>query len=364
MAGRAGRPKYDKEGEAIIVANTEIQEEDVLEKYINGKPEKIYSKLAVEPVLRTYLLSLIAGNFVRKKSQIMDFFSKTFYAHQYGDMHALEGKIEKMLAMLIDFEFLLCSADEFSSADKLDDVKYRATKVGSRVAELYLDPLTAHNMINAMKRAKEKITTSFSYLQLVCFTNELRPLLRVKMKEYDDIIHELVKYEDDLIVYEPSAFETEYDDFLNSVKTALFFNDWTEEKDEEFLLEKYSIRPGEIRTKLALADWLLYSALELSKLLSYRDVSKQLVKVRMRLKYGVKEELLPLLKLKQVGRVRARAMYGRGIRNIGDVKKTDTAKLGLIIKSRKIAESIKEDLGQKVEKVKRGKRKGQLSLNK
>ena len=56
-------------------------------------------------------------------------------------------------------------------------------------------------------------------------------------------------------------------------------------------------------------------------------------------------------------------MFRNGIKDIKGIKKTDVAKLGTIIKSRKIAEDVKEQLGQKVEKVKRGKRKGQKSIN-
>jgi len=61
MAGRSGRPKYDKWGEAILIANNEGDSEELTERYIHGEPEPILSKLAVEPVLRTYLLSLIAS---------------------------------------------------------------------------------------------------------------------------------------------------------------------------------------------------------------------------------------------------------------------------------------------------------------
>ena len=46
MAGRAGRPNFDKEGQAIIISGSESEKEELLNRYINGEPEEIYSKLA------------------------------------------------------------------------------------------------------------------------------------------------------------------------------------------------------------------------------------------------------------------------------------------------------------------------------
>jgi len=362
MAGRAGRPKFDNVGEAIIISRTEAEKDKLTEKYIYGEPEEIYSKLAVEPVLRTYILSLISANFVRSRKQIIDFFEDTFWAHQYKDMARLEMIIDKMLTLLVDYGFLISSADEFASASELENVKYRATKLGKRVAELYLDPLTAHNFIISLQRATKTYLIPFSFLHMVSFTAELRPLLKVYMKEYEVIQEESVKYESNLLVLEPSAFDSEYDDYLNSIKTALFFNDWIEEEDEESLLEKFNIRPGEIRAKLELAEWLLYSASEIAKLLQFREIVKEITKLRFRLRYGVREELLSLLKLRGIGRVRARALFRNGIKDIKGIKKAPILTIAQIIKSRKIAENIKEQLGEKVEKVSVRKRKGQKGL--
>ncbi|MCX8147401.1 MAG: helicase-related protein, partial [Candidatus Woesearchaeota archaeon] len=86
FCGRAGRPKYDNCGEAIAIAKTQNDVEKIRDQYIYGESESIYSKLAVEPVMRTYILSLVASGFVYTKKQLIDFFKKTFWAHQYKDM--------------------------------------------------------------------------------------------------------------------------------------------------------------------------------------------------------------------------------------------------------------------------------------
>lgn len=365
MAGRAGRPKYDKYGESICIAQNETEIENIKEKYIWGEAEEIYSKLAVEPVLRTYLLSLVSTGFVHTRQEILKFFSKTFWAHQFKDMDKLEVIIDKMLELLERYEFIIMKPkDDFVSANEIeDDTPVRATLLGRRVSQLYIDPLTAHKIIKRIRMSAEKPKSSFSILQMVTNTLEMRPLLRVKTKEYDKINESLLEFGEDLYEKEPSIYEPEYDDFLASIKTALFMNEWIQEKDEEYLFSEFDIRPGETRMKIERANWLLYGACELAKLMSFHDIVKDIQKVRFRLKYGVREELLPLLKLKGIGRVRARKLFNNGIKDIGKVKNADVAVLTQLIGT-KLGNDLKRQVGEEVIDipVSERKRKGQMGL--
>jgi len=63
MMGRAGRPKYDTEGDAILTAKNADQAKRLLLKYVQGEPEPVTSKLAVGPTLRSIILSLLTGAF-------------------------------------------------------------------------------------------------------------------------------------------------------------------------------------------------------------------------------------------------------------------------------------------------------------
>lgn len=407
MAGRAGRPEYESFGEAIVIAKDEAEKEDIYERYICGEPEEIYSKLAVEPVLRTYLLSLISSGIIRDEKSMREFFARTFWAHQFKDSNKLEAIMQSMLKLLEEWEFVKISregGDEFRSnfnddfkdgfkndskddfvtasklnADRLNtEKKLRPTVIGKKISELYLDPLTAKHLLDCLINFKNNSQSyAFSLLQMISHTLEMRPLLRVKSREQDRMQDALVKNYAFLLEPEPSAYDLEYDEFINSIKTALFFEAWIDEKDEDYLLETFDIRPGEIRVKLNIADWLLYSAEELAKINSQNEAVKgtiarseamneavkEIRKLRLRIKHGAKEELLPLLRLRGIGRIRARKLYSHGIKDLGDVKSKDITTLAQLL-GKTLAENVKQQVDQEVKEVPKGRRIGQLSLNK
>ena len=348
MFGRAGRPEYDTEGQAICIVPTEADKETVKDRYINGYPEDIYSKLAVEPVFRTYLLSLISTNIVRTKEGLVDFFSKTFWAHQFTDMNKIKFMIDNMLGLLSEWKFIVKKGGEsdFTSAGDIDkeNSKIRPTRIGRRIAELYLDPLTAHNLIVGLSSKKKK--SFFSILNLCTRTLEMRPYLRVNVREFDDYEQKLAEFEDEVLGEIPKPYDEEYDDFLSSFKTSMLFYDWTNEEDEEALLEKYNVRPGELKAKLQRLDWVIYASHEIAQILGLKEEVSLINKTRLRLKYGVKEELLNLLRLKNIGRVRARKLFNNNIKTVGDLKKKDEKELGMLL-GEKTAKNIKEQLNQK-----------------
>ncbi|MEM3374704.1 MAG: helicase-related protein [Candidatus Woesearchaeota archaeon] len=385
MAGRAGRPDFnDKYGEAICIANNEKEIDEILNRFINAPPEKIYSKLAVEPVLRTYCLSLIATDYCKTKEDLINFFEKTFYGKQYGDMERLAKIIDKILNYLEEWEFIilpdknndyelskkasnLIRESEFISANDILKNEYnnkeiiKITKLGQRVSELYIDPYTANFIITSLRRATGLKVNEYSFIQMISSTLELRPLPSLRMSEIEEIESKI----DDLnlIINKPDYFDADYDEFLKSMKLTYALIDWMEEKTEDDILNKYNIAPGELNVKKELADWILFSTEELCHLLGFMDILKIIKKARYRLDKGIKEELIPLTRLTGIGRVRARILFKNGIKDIGDIKKTDLNILTQLV-GKKIAENLKNETGDLKEPISESKRKGQLSLGK
>ena len=70
---------------------------------------------------------------------------------------------------------------------------------------------------------------------------------------------------------------------------------------------------------------------------------------------------MTLLKLKGIGRIRARRLYANGIRDLGNVKNKDLTTLTQIL-GKAIAEDVKKQVGEEIKEVPEGKRKGQMSI--
>lgn len=352
MCGRAGRLKYDTEGEAVMLTKSRAEAEVAWERYILGDTENIYSKLGVEPVLRMHVLALIASGIASNREELFEFFFKTFYAYQYKDLSAIKSILEKVISQLESFKFIEAGGSqdmgEFQTAASMvkpDDSPLKATRIGRRVSELYIDPVTANRLIEKLGRLKDSGLTHFGLLQLVSDTAEMRPLLNIRKGDMEYINEVILKEEKSLAEPPPDPWRFEYDIFLKSVKTAAFFQDWTDEWGEAYLLEKFNVTPGELRARLERVDWLLYSAQELALLLNYMPILKDIRKSRLRVKYGIREELMPFVKLKNIGRVKARKMFSAGIKTMAELRKVSPENLGKAV-GPQTAKSIKVQLGE------------------
>ncbi len=304
LFGRAGRPKYDKEGRAFIIANYKDRIPELYRTYINARPESVDSNLGVIPVLRTHMLAFIAGNFLNDTAAIERFLLRSFYGFQYNNERHIKNIVDEIVEDLMGFGFI----------EETGRGSYGATKVGARVSELYIDPLSARWMLNAMERKLDTVST----LYMICNTLEMRPYVRATAEAEE--MYSAYRYinSDRSLFSEYERTGYGYYDPARAFSTALMLNDWIDEKREQDIVKKYHTTPGEIFSKLSNADWMIYSAIELAKLT--RKPMHDMINVRVRIRYGIREELLDLVRLEQIGRVRARTLYVNGIRTVAELR--------------------------------------------
>jgi helicase len=349
MAGRAGRPRYDKVGEAILLARTEDEQDYLMESYVMAKPERIWSKLAVERVLRSHVLATIAADFAHTEQGIYEFFGKTFYAYQY-DPKAIRGVITRILKFLYDERMIEVSGEDIY-----------ATRFGRRVSELYIDPVTGVLIRDAL-RTRAPMLTDLSFLHMIAHTPDMFPRLRPYSREIDELALFVDEHRSEFMFPVPDEWEDRvaYEEFLGEAKLAWVLKSWIEETSEDEIIGKFRVQPGDLYRIIDSAKWLLYGSHELAFLFKHKDLLPSFSQLIERTQKGVKKELLPLARLEGIGRVRARILYNAGLKTIEDLKKAPMEKLtSLPLIGLKLAKKIKDQVGgfikaEEWEKLKRG----------
>ena len=93
------------------------------------------------------------------------------------------------------------------------------------------------------------------------------------------------------------------------------------------------------------ADWLVHALYDIAKLEKKDEALNEIDSLRSRIKYGIKEELVDLVRIKGIGRVRARILFKNGIKTTQDLTEISMEKLSKIDKIGPIiAENIKTHL--------------------
>ena len=392
MLGRAGRPRYDPVGEAWLACkggDPRQVADDIADRYIHGPVEDISSKLAAEPAMRFHLLSSIATGGLNTRKKIGDFFSGTYLGHSQTNSY-LQENIDSMLKWLVEKRFVrrtnIGSIEEnwddetpswvdaaqsasgvsfskqksrepteatfgFQRASSISieeslsfetealDNEYEATPMGERVAQLYIDPLSADILLDGLRRAVRRIVrkslpvTSFSLCHLVAATPDFISLWP-KSSELDfgsKLRQKAAFVEDELLIESPIDERA-----MGLVKSAWCTEFWYEERDLRDIEKELGVTPGDVYSRTDLMGWLLLAAREVllrddvfaEEHLGYvAELAGLLELTRARVRAGCKEDLLQLVQVRNVGRNRARTLSEMGIRTPADLLAMSNAEL-------------------------------------
>ena len=146
----------------------------------------------------------------------------------------------------------------------------------------------------------------------------------------------------------PGLSDDEYEWFLSDLKTASLVEDWISEIAEDGIVNKYNVGPGDIHNIVEMVQWILYAAREFSRMYNFDCVS-DLNDLMMRVRYGCKKELLNLVSLKGIGRIRARSLFNEGFKTIGDLRGVPLQRIAQVRTiGEAVAKSIKSQIGESV----------------
>lgn len=209
-------------------------------------------------------------------------------------------------------------------------MKYRATSFGHRAAQLYIDPLSAAILRTGLRRAVRRIVrrnpemdvSDFGLIHLASATPDFlgfwpkdseRDRLHVKgsTEEYGTLIDISLE-----------------DRYLKAIKSSWILQQWTEESPSRQIEKVHGITPGDLRHRIDLMDWLLYSSKELVRVDNafspeHQEMVQALISrldsLRTRVRHGCLEDILELIRLPNIGRVRARTLMDFGVRSPADL---------------------------------------------
>lgn len=289
FCGRAGRPQYDDVGEAISVAQNNAYE--VMDRYVHGEPERIESALHLR--LGVHALSLVVAEPGITSESLQDFFDGTLGGIQHGHME-MGGALRKLerLGMVETY-----------------GKRHSATRLGEITNRLYLEPETVVSFLGTVEQATQGPNT-LAFLHEVISSTEFFPVYSLRQDQLAEA-HNLVRRH--------GSGGSLYVDPEDVSRSLLGLFGWIEEMSERDISEMYGIESGDTYRAMETTRWLLRAMGDIAKYARMPDVSAELETLRTRVTYGVRPELVSLVSIRDVGRVRSRALYAAGARSHADV---------------------------------------------
>ncbi|MGM0591511.1 MAG: ATP-dependent DNA helicase [Halobacteriota archaeon] len=401
MMGRAGRPGLDPYGEAVLLAKDADTRDELFERYIWADPEAVRSKLAAEPALRTHLLATVASGFASTREGLLEFLDRTLYAVQTDGRGRLEHVTDTVLDYLVVNGFVERTDEAATDAAEVrDGDTISATNLGHTVSRLYLDPMSAAEIIDGLRFADdhraEKLaaieggeashggrverpdesevpgftpaselggppgdgqdvdaddfdTTYPTPLGLYHLVSRTPDMYELYLKSGDRETYAELCYEREaeLLGRAPSEYEdVAFEDWLSALKTAELLELWAQEVDEDRITARYGVGPGDIRGKVETAEWLLGAAERIATDLGVDSLPIR--EAKKRVQYGVRDELVDLAGIRGVGRKRARRLFEAGIETRADLREADKGVVLAALRGRrKTAENILQNVGRR-----------------
>jgi len=183
-----------------------------------------------------------------------------------------------------------------------------STEFGMLVSKLYIDPRSAAMIVSTLR--EKEFYTDLGLLQVICSTPDM-PKLYVRNTDIAALTRMIEDNGEDLWIMLPQDEEAA-EAYYRALKTAMLLCDWTDELSDTKICERYSVGPGDIYGMVESVTWLLHASAELTRM--FASVFHPKVReYEICMKNGTRRELLPLIRLRGIGRVRARRLFNNGM---------------------------------------------------
>ena len=305
-----------------------------------------------EAALRIHILSSIAAGYVHDINSMFDFLNHTFlsYQRQGANLVGLVGDI---------FEYL----HKNGFIDK-SGFKYFTTPFGNTTSRLYIDPMTSLILREGLTKIHEgKSFSTYGLLHMLtcCPDSEL---LNVGKSDYEELESLSQKIEDELIIT-PNDLPScrMFTLIMPRLKPCGYGRAGSMKTRKKPCAMILTSGPGTFTAMWNPPDGCLHAAGMIAELLHYKKMTFDLEALRLRVRYGIKEELLELAALEGVGRIRARMLFKHGYHKLADLKPATADHLASIKTiGKSLAESIVQQIHHPPTSLRGAKRRSNLSF--
>lgn len=281
LAGRAGRPRLDEPGEAVLFARNENQSIPTVSNYIQGEIDPLQSQIDFEEHYGVLL------NLVRKYSSmpdLLEFLNRTYLGHDQSVTHADIGdSVGEAVSDLSRWNMLDLESGEF-----------RLSQLGTATSKQLVSPQSIHLVIDYLQTADEIDIQDL--LVTIATAPEFDLGYRLFMSgnrywEQRDEIRETL-----------GLTHIETDKFDNVITTALVIYDWTNEQELPTIYDERTVNDdywgtADVRERIApIFVRILTSVaevLEEARPDFHAEYGEELTQLAQRIDYGLSEEGVP-----------------------------------------------------------------------
>ena len=329
LCGRAGRPQYDEYGEAIVVSPKSYPKGDVMRSYVRGRPRPIRSQMMGKKAVRAHALSLVVSRPGITAAGAGAFFARTLAGRQHAG-RAVRAEVNSALASLADLGMV-----------SREGARLSPTALGSAASRLYLDPATAASFRDAIEDAPPReagdaepaggrrrnsgrgrpARLTLGLLHAITSCGEFFPKMYMRHEDYSAAWS---------LVYSRRGEMIDLPDASELNRSLLALDRWLDEAAEADIARRLEVEAGDMHRIVESAEWLARCMGQLARELGRPDLAREIAVLHTRIRYGVREELAELVSVRDIGRVRARSLYKRGIAGRAELSSASARRLAAI----------------------------------
>lgn len=309
MGGRAGRYGSDVPfGRSILIAPTPFDQETLWRRYVEGEREEITPRLAHE-ALDDQVLRLVASRSCRTLDELKTFLESTLtgawvWAESFTAQET-EFRIRAAVNRVADAGMILQDGQ-----GRLD-----ATPFGHTVAAKGITIGTGQALAHWIRESETRLWSDMDLMLATALTPDGRMLqVSLTSREYEHAdyvgtLKRLTQHEDIGADVPMNRIRNcnlmPFFEEVRAIKAALFLFEWTNQAPVYEIEERYHTLSGQILGAAEQVSWLMDAAAAVAAAFGAQErFVERIATLSERVKYGLREDLLPVARLNLPGLTR------------------------------------------------------------